>query len=294
MKYVNIAVFTNIDNLLTYKIESQENLVGRRVIVPLASKYITGIIVEEINQNKIKIEESKIKEIKEIIDDERILNDEMIRLGLWISDYYLSSPGVVFSTMLSALAKSKSKTKIILNDIEIDYKQLNKNELKIIDFLKTCRKKMADLKNIEKKIGIKNISKIIKSLKDKNIINVETIIKVKDVETEIEDIYIGSGVTKDIELNEEQKLAYNSIKMAIDSGEYRGFLLMGITGSGKTEIYIKASEYAVSKGKKVIVLVPEIFLTPQIMERFKGVFKERIAIYHSGLSDKQRLSEWNR
>ncbi|MCX7698492.1 MAG: DEAD/DEAH box helicase family protein, partial [Candidatus Goldbacteria bacterium] len=294
MKYVNIAIFTNIDNLLTYKIDSQENLVGRRVIVPLANKYITGLVIEEVVQNKIKIEESKIKEIKEIIDDERILSDEMIRLGLWVANYYLSSPGVVFSTMLSPLAKSKSKTKIILNDIEIDYRQLNKNELKIIDFLKTCRKKKADIKNIEKKIGIKNISKIIKSLKDKNIVNVETIIKVKDVKTEIDDIYIGSGVTKDIELNEEQKLAYNSIKVAIDSGKYKGFLLMGITGSGKTEIYIKASEYAVSKGKKVIVLVPEIFLTPQIMERFKGVFKERIAIYHSGLSDKQRLSEWNR
>lgn len=296
MKYVNVAVFANIDNILTYKIDSDEkdNLVGRRVIVPLGNKYIMGIVVEETNQSKIKITPSKIKDIKEIIDETAILNSDMIKLGLWVSDYYLSSPGVVFSTMLAPFSKAKSKRSIILNNSEINMDKLSKKEILIIEFLKQCRKKRADLRNIERKTGIKNISPIIKGLKYKNIINIETTIKAKDARKEAEEAYKGMGVKKNIVLNEEQQIALNKIQQAIDNEKYKGFLLMGITGSGKTEVYIKAAEYVVKKGKNAIILVPEIFLTPQILERFTGVFKDRIAVYHSGLSDRQRLSEWNR
>lgn len=296
MKYVNVAVFANIDNILTYKIESDEksNLAGRRVIVPIVNKYATGIIVEEIKENKITLNTEKIKEIKSIIDETAVLNNDMIKLGLWVSDYYLSSPGMVFSTILAPLSKAKSKTRIILNNSEINMDKLSEKEILIIEFLKQCRKKRADLRNIEKKTGIKDISKIIKALKNKNIINIETTIKAKDAKTESEEAYKGIGVEKDIVLNEEQQIALNKIQQAIDNEKYKCFLLMGITGSGKTEVYIKAAEYAVKKGKKTIILVPEIFLTPQILERFKGVFKDRIAVYHSGLPDRQRLAEWNR
>jgi len=295
MKYVNVAVFANIDNVLTYKTETSENgLKGRRVIVPVASKYAVGVVVEEISVSEIKIEPSKIREIKEIIDETSILNDEMIKLGLWISDYYLSAPGLVFSTMIAPFAKSRSKTKIMLNDVIPDGLNLSKDEIAVIDFLKQRNGKKTDVKIVEKKTGIKDLKKTIKILKEKNVINLETVIKTKESKTEIEDVYKGKGIEKNVVLNEEQQIAFDKIQKAIDDEKYKCFLLMGITGSGKTEVYIKASEYVIKKGKKAIILVPEIFLTPQILERFKGVFKDRIAVYHSGLSDGQRLSEWSR
>lgn len=295
MRYVNVAIFTNIDNILTYKIESKEsNLIGRRVIVPIVNKYATGIIVEEIEESKITINNEKIREIKSIVDETVILNNSMIKLGLWISNYYLSAPGLVFATMLSPFSKSKLKKNIVLNTDKINGENLTEKEKILINFLMTCKGKKSDVKNIEKKISIKNITKIINELKEKNIINIETIIKVKDIKKDTQEVYKGIGVEKDIILNAEQQSALLKIQQAIDDDKYKGFLLMGITGSGKTEIYIKAAEYSVKKEKKTIILVPEIFLTPQILQRFKGVFKDRIAIYHSGLSEKQRLSEWQR
>ncbi len=294
MKYINVAVFANIDNVLTYKMETHEDLTGRRVIVPLANKLTTGVVIEEISERNIKIDTAKIRDIKEIIDEEKLLSDEMIKLGLWISDYYLSAPGIVFSTILAPLSKSKTKTRVVLNITETENVDLNAKEKLVVEFLKKCRKKTSDIKNIEKRTGIKNVASVIKELKEKNILNIEITIKTKDIKDEKEEVYKGIGVEKDIVLNEEQQNALDKIKLAIDNHKYKGFLLMGITGSGKTEVYLKAAEYAVKKLKKVIVMVPEIFLTPQILERFKGVFKDRIAIYHSGLSDKQRFSEWSR
>jgi|DewCreStandDraft_4_1066084.scaffolds.fasta_scaffold21267_3 primosomal protein N' (replication factor Y) len=295
MKYLNVAVFSNIENILTYKSDAQETtFVGKRVIVPLGNKYVTGIVIEEIIEEKITIQKSKIKDIKEIIDDETVLGDDLIKLGLWVTDYYVSAPGIVFSTMLAPLSKAKTKTKIVLNTSIVEIQNLSEKEKTIIDFLKKCRKQSANLKDIEKKTGIKDITKITKQLKEKNIINIENITKVKDIKEETVDVYKGEALVKDIVLNDEQNAALQKIQSAIEADKFKVFLLMGITGSGKTEIYIKAAEHTVNKGKKVIVLVPEIFLTPQILERFKGVFKERIAVYHSGLGDKQRLSEWLR
>lgn len=290
--FINVAVYSNIDNLLTYKIESDiKPKIGVRVLVPLGAKYVTGIIVEVLeNLQKIKIDLYKIKPVKEIIDAESVISVELIKLGLWISDYYLVSPGITFSAMLSAL--HKIKTNKIIKFVK-ENEKLTGVKKEILEYVKT--KKEATLKSIIKNLKIKNIYSAINELhKDGNIevMEEETVYGIKKKTKDF--IFTSGDMDKNVVLNENQKKVFDKIKENIEKEKYKTFLLYGITGSGKTEIYIKAAEEAIKKGKKVIILVPEIFLTPQIVERFKNVFGEKIAIYHSALQKTERLAEWKK
>jgi len=97
-----------------------------------------------------------------------------------------------------------------------------------------------------------------------------------------------------LKLNDEQRQAFDAIKSAMASEEFTTFLLQGVTGSGKTEIYLQAIEYALSQGKTAIMLVPEISLTPQTVGRFIARFHENVAVLHSGLGRGERYDEWRR
>ncbi|HUW60508.1 MAG TPA: primosomal protein N' [Candidatus Bathyarchaeia archaeon] len=97
-----------------------------------------------------------------------------------------------------------------------------------------------------------------------------------------------------LELNTEQRAAYEAIVGAMASGKFQPFLLQGVTGSGKTEVYLQAIEYALARGRTAIILVPEISLTPQTVGRFVARFGERVAVLHSGLGRGERYDEWRR
>lgn len=95
-------------------------------------------------------------------------------------------------------------------------------------------------------------------------------------------------------LSDEQQNAFDEIKRSIDSAKFEEILLHGVTGSGKTEIYIQSIKYVLSLGKKAIVLVPEIALTPQMIYRFSSRFDEKIGVLHSGLTEREKFEEWER
>ncbi len=97
-----------------------------------------------------------------------------------------------------------------------------------------------------------------------------------------------------LQLNDEQSAAYEAIVSPMASGEFQTILVQGITGSGKTEVYLQAIEHALSLGRAAIILVPEISLTPQTVGRFKARFHERIAVLHSALAAGERYDEWRR
>ena len=99
---------------------------------------------------------------------------------------------------------------------------------------------------------------------------------------------------QDLKLNAEQKFAHDEILKGLDCSEYRGFLLHGITGSGKTEVYIRAMRYALDQGKSALMLVPEIALTPIFSRRLRAIFGDQVAILHSNLSPGERFDEWRR
>ena len=96
----------------------------------------------------------------------------------------------------------------------------------------------------------------------------------------------------DITLNPQQQLALSALIAAQESGEFKGFLLQGVTGSGKTQVYLEAIKQAVENGRQALVLVPEISLTPQIVARFNAFFADKVIVLHSRLSDRQRYDAW--
>lgn len=98
--------------------------------------------------------------------------------------------------------------------------------------------------------------------------------------------------TKPMEPTREQKSALESIRNLIDTGKFNEVLLHGVTGSGKTEVYLQLIGYVLEKGRQAIVLVPEISLTPQMVDRFRGRFGDMVAVMHSRLSPGERFDQW--
>src|SRR5699024_5683327 len=100
--------------------------------------------------------------------------------------------------------------------------------------------------------------------------------------------------TYNLTLTKEQETAMKPIHTAVEQSKHRTFLLHGVTGSGKTEIYLQAIDQVLNKGKEAIVLVPEIALTPQMVRRFKGRFGSKVAVLHSALSIGEKYDEWRK
>ncbi|MDA3814102.1 MAG: primosomal protein N', partial [Candidatus Cloacimonetes bacterium] len=139
------------------------------------------------------------------------------------------------------------------------------------------------------RIAAKYSYSIVKALRDKDIISIEP--------REVKEQYFTfppKRILKKIELTSEQQTAISTIKKFVKSGKFHTFLLFGITGSGKTEVYIEIIKSALKRNRTALMLVPEIALTPQMVDRFFNAFGEDIAILHSHLNDRQRWEQWNK
>ncbi len=283
--YVNVLIETRVksnDMTFTYKVSKEfqeKDLIGKRVLVPFANRIVEGFVLEYTN----KTDTYEIKGIYKIIDDERVLNDELVDLGKFISKKYLCSLVYAYQAMLPKALKanhrisynSKKLMYVKLNDNVKDYDVNIKSQLEIINFL-------MDNKEVLKK-EIKSKSSLKKLIEKKIVIEYE-----KEV---YRNISINSDI-KNISLTEDQKKVSNKIKDSLETS--KTMLMYGVTGSGKTEVYIDVVKEVLKRGKTAIILVPEISLTPQITARFKGVFKDEIAILHSSLSDGERYDEFRR
>ncbi|MBS1516227.1 MAG: primosomal protein N' [Bacteroidetes bacterium] len=143
-----------------------------------------------------------------------------------------------------------------------------------------------ELNELMKETGIGAAS--VNSLALKNLVIIKEVRKIRTSEEIFEE------TEKNVTLNSDQQNALNEINEAIDSEKFTPFLLFGVTGSGKTEVYINAAKHALLKGKSAIILVPEISLTPQLIHRFKSRFGDKIGVIHSKLSDGERLDTFDR
>ena len=291
MSYVKTAVFSNVESLLTYKApDAGHEKVGCRVIVPLGSKTATGLVIE-VSQTP-DISADKIKPIKSFMDETPVMSADMIKLGLWISDYYLAAPGITFSSMLAPLYKMVSKKIVRLTDETIELKG---RQMDVAEYLKDKDHNEATFAAMEKDLKISGLHGVIAAMEKKGILEIEEKESVKGIKKKRVKPETGADETvQKITLNSHQKNAVDEITEALKTNKYKTFLLFGTTGSGKTEVYIRAAQHAIAEGKKVIILVPEIFLTPQVTERFKNVFQDKTAIYHSGLKPAERVHEWER
>lgn len=248
--------------------------VGVRVYVPFGNRKIEGFVLAIKDESDIEL-----KEIIEVIDNEPVLNDEMLDLGLFLKKRTLSNLISCYQTMLPKALKAKKGIKInekyitYVRLIDFDYIPKNDKQKEVIELLKTDRLK-SELKDYSLNALIKN--KVIEEYKvEQYRINGETVAE-----------------EKKIILTDEQKYVVDKVVENFDN--FKPFLLHGVTGSGKTEVYMHIIEEVLKNDKEVIVLVPEISLTPQMVDLFKKRFGNNIAIMHSRLSDGERYDEWRK
>ena len=245
--------------------------IGSRVLVDFNNKLSEALIVSFPKETELK----KLKEVIEVIDEESILTLELLKLGRFMEKRYFTSLMSCYQTMLPKPFKFGTQEK--LQDKKITYYFLDKENVKltvkqqeIVDYLKD--KKLDRLENFSKAI--------IKALVNKNVLKEKKVL----LSTIIED----KKEFKEISLSVKQQEIYNEI---IDSLESK-YLLYGVTGSGKTLIYLHLINHYLSECKTALLLVPEISLTIQTMNFFKNYFKENIAILHSSLSDREKYNEY--
>ncbi len=276
-----------VDKTFTYKIP--ENLegkvcVGSRVKVPFAHQTLEGFVLKTSNTTDTEYE---MKEILELIDEEPILNEEMLKLGKIISNRTLCSLISAYQAMLPKALKAKSGTNIKIKKEK--YLVLLQEKSKIEEYINTCRyENQIEILKYLLKEKEKHITKIDSSTR--------TLIKKKLITLETREAYRlhyqTNSSDKKLILNEEQKKVVEKVLNSKNTNQT--FLLYGITGSGKTEVYMNIIEGVIKEGKGAIVLVPEISLTPQIVERFICRFGDDVAILHSGLNDGEKYDEYRK
>ena len=254
--------------------------IGKRVLVPFGNKNLEGFITN-INNN---IDENiDLKEIIKVIDNERVLNEELLELGKEISNTTLSNLVSVYQAMLPKGYKASIKSNI--KDKKICYLTIFDKD-KCIDFINNSKAKK-QIEILSQLIGKDMKASLFSSVTIKSLIDKELIKKIYKEEYRLKEEEKEIIVHK---LTDDQQKAYNQI---INSDK-DVILLNGVTGSGKTEIYMELIDGVLKDGKEAIMLVPEISLTPQIIDRFKSHFKENIAILHSGLSDGEKYDEYKK
>ena len=286
--YINVLTEIKnkkLDKTFTYKVPfSLENkiAIGKRVLIPFNHLTLEGYIVSLTDEAPLNP-----KEILEVLDEEPVLTEEMLILGKFLHEKTLSSLTSCYDAMLPKALKAKKGTNInIKKQSYLSLKMPYEEALKIAQNEK--QKEIILAFKEQEEILKKEISFISSSA-------MNTLLKKDVLQETYKEKYryeIKNSKATEKTLNEEQQRVYEKIKQAFHTN--KTYLLHGVTGSGKTEVYINLIKDVLKEGKTALVLVPEISLTPQLIERFTGVFQTNIAVLHSGLSDAEKYDEWRK
>lgn len=286
--YINVLTEIKnkkLDKTFTYKVPfSLENkiAIGKRVLIPFNHLTLEGYIVSLTDEAPLNP-----KEILEVLDEEPVLTEEMLILGKFLHEKTLSSLTSCYDAMLPKALKAKKGTNInIKKQSYLSLKMPYEEALKIAQNEK--QKEIILAFKEQEEILKKEISLISSSA-------MNTLLKKDVLQETYKEKYryeIKNSKATEKTLNEEQQRVYEKIKQAFHTN--KTYLLHGVTGSGKTEVYINLIKDVLKEGKTALVLVPEISLTPQLIERFTGVFQTNIAVLHSGLSDAEKYDEWRK
>lgn len=256
--------------------------VGMRVEVPFGKQLLEAFVMEISSEN---IDTSNLKEIVRLVDTYPILNDELIKIGKFIKNTTLSSLMASYQVMLPKALKAKNKVNMKIKKEK--YLKLNKN-ISLEDYkFNESQTKIINILKEKKQVNKKDLDLISKS-------SVNTLLNKKILVSEEKEVYrynIETKTKQDFVLNNKQSEVFEKIKKSL--GKEEVFLLHGITGSGKTNVYMKLIEEVIKKGKTALFLVPEISLTPQIINRFTTYF-DKIAVLHSKLSESEKYDEWRK
>ena len=303
LQIIEVAIPLYLERTFHYLVPEtlrDQALTGRRALVPFGNRKLTGYILGSVTESSI----ANLKEIITVLDNEPLWTAKELEFFRWTATYYQHPLGEVIRTALptginvqtrkgssgegETLTKGKTarREKFYLQGLTTP--PLRQPSPKALEILAVIRDS-GDISaaDIRKRFGA--CTPQLKRLTELGLSRVE--------EREVyRDPFKDHPAARDEPrmLHTHQKAALDAISGCLDGKIFTPFLLYGVTGSGKTEVYLQAISYALELGRNALVLVPEIALTPQLTGRFQARFGGGIAILHSGLSDGERYDEWRR
>ncbi len=277
MRFINVVFPLAHPHPLTYYCRFQVE-VGCRVKAPLKGKERVGFVVGLCESPPEGIDYKEAQPI----DETPIVPENIVKLINWVARYYLEPLGVVWAAALPPSirrGKEVSDSGGILVAKVLENKSTSKLTPKQSSLLNLLKEKgPLPVSEIERVWGFSR--SILKALEKKGLITLEKIRTKEELEPILESIVLSS----------EQQEAVRTIQKSLN--KFGVYLIHGVTASGKTEIYRRLSAEVVERGGSALILVPEIALTPHYIKRFEGMFGDKFAVIHSGLSDTERARTW--
>ncbi|MBI4243006.1 MAG: primosomal protein N' [Planctomycetes bacterium] len=289
MKYADICLPIPQNLTFTYSVPTKflsSAQIGQRVVVPFRERITSGFIVNLKDKCDLKY----TKDVITLIDKNPLLSPTMLELARWISQYYISSLGQTLQFFVPHSIRRKIKRKTIdfyyIADKKLAEELLlklpkNKHRQKLLIKILLNSKDAVDFKQLKRLCAVNRAS--LDALIDDGIIKVER-------KSRIEELHKVFRKVDDFKLTEEQESA---VEKALQSRKLVS-LLFGVTGSGKTEVYARIAKRVAGSGKRSIVLVPEIGLTPQLVSYFENRFPGKVSVLHSYLTPLEKSLEWER
>ncbi len=288
---VEIALDREFDYLIPESLAGQVRL-GSRVRAPfghaMARGYVVGLADHSARQN--------LKSLDSLIGERPLLDETMLKLARWIGDYYAATIEQAIRTVLPCAVRRRGAGFREQRDLSVTEAGRDPGALEALRRRTPAQAKALEYLLAHGPLTVPQLTaaagvdaSVIKGLEKRKLVQIA-------VGTVRRDPLAGQTIlpTQPLELFPEQAAALEMIKGSIESLQPPVVLLHGVTGSGKTEVYLQAIRHALDRGRGAIVLVPEISLTPQTVERFRGRFGDAIAVLHSHLSDGERHDEWYR
>ncbi len=290
-----VVLNLSADLYLTYAVPDRlagRLRVGQKVLAPLGRRRVGGFVVA----SPAKPPPKPPRFLLDILEEEPLFDSNLVALIRWISHYYFSSFARAFKTALPAPVRKNIRAAPILQaalcgsreDLRAAADSLAgkaPRQAAILDHL--LQEESASLPAAELLRRCSSPRSSLAALEKKGLIIQTAADRYRSVVGEV-------LATSPLQLTDEQNIAFEAIREAVDKAAFQVFLLHGITGSGKTEIYMQAISQVLDQGKSALVLVPEIALTPQIGDWFRGRFGDQVAIVHSAQAEGERAGSWRR
>jgi primosomal protein N' (replication factor Y) len=264
------------------------------VKVPVRTRILAGTVIEVLEFSEVR----GLREISELMDGKPMIRPALLELARWMADYYCCPMETAVCSVLPVAVRDGRVTEKRRNMVRMA-REISVDELAVLekraprqaDALRVVIAADAALP-VARAARTANVAEgVFRLLEKRGLVVIESAAVARDPYSEK---FVASA---NLDLNDEQKVALQAVEEAMESPAAKPILLFGVTGSGKTEVYLRAIRQAVEAGRTALVLVPEIALTPQTVERFKSRFadmQEKIAVLHSHLSDGERHDEWHK
>jgi primosomal protein N' (replication factor Y) (superfamily II helicase) len=309
MRFVRVAVPVPALDSLTYSLPDDVPVpkVGARVLAPLGSRILTGCVVDGGSLRSSPEPRGPsldaIKPIIQVLDEDAFLPSEVMQLATWVAEYYACGIGEAMATAMPPLAAAQTstnnatafKTVRIANataqalDTETQQAaRLGEKQRDALTLLRAAPDGLPTSELAAQGIAADTLSRLSRlglvSFTRRQI----------DRDPFAMSPALAAAGRQEIVLTSEQQAALHRLRALASEQTFRAALLHGVTGSGKTEIYLRLASEVRAGGRSVLLLVPEIALTPVVAETFRRAFAGRVAIQHSGLSDGERHDQWHR